>query len=334
MRPSFHPRLINGPFEDPGLLVTLTFRKRALLFDLGDISALAPNDTLKIDHVFISHTHMDHFIGFDQLLRALLGRDKKIHLFGPKGFLKNLSGKLSAYTWNLVHNYSEAVQLRAVEIDGHQATTRHFDCRSGFKPSNPQSCTIHDDTVYQDPMFTVSAAQLDHQVPSLAFSLQERLHVNIMKTKLDEMGLPVGPWLTTFKNMIYSDIDPDTQIAVPSAEPDSTPRNYTLKELSPQIARITRGQKIAYVADAIYSPSNESKIVSLCHGADHLFIEAAFLESERSIAANKYHLTARQAGTIARKAKVKQMTVFHHSPRYSGQAHLLEQEAREAFEQK
>ena len=63
MRPSFLPRLVNGPFGDPGLFVPLTFQKRALLFDLGDLSRLSPGDLLKTSHVFVSHTHMDHFAG-------------------------------------------------------------------------------------------------------------------------------------------------------------------------------------------------------------------------------------------------------------------------------
>ena len=82
----------------------------------------------------------------------------------------------------------------------------------------------------------------------------------------------------------------------------------------------------------VYSRSNEEKIIQLAQNADHLFIEAAFLESEHRIARSKYHLTARQAGTLARKAGVRQITVFHHSPRYLGQTDRLVEEARQAFE--
>jgi len=90
MRPSFHPRLINGPFEDPGLFIPFLFQQRALIFDLGDITGLPPKDLLKISHVFVTHTHMDHFIGFDRLLRTLLGRQKNLALIGPEGFIKNV----------------------------------------------------------------------------------------------------------------------------------------------------------------------------------------------------------------------------------------------------
>ena len=51
----------------------------------------------------------------------------------------------------------------------------------------------------------------------------------------------------------------------------------------------------------------------------------------KDIAAEKHHLTARQAGTLAARAGAKQFTVFHFSPRYSDQEYLLQKEAREAY---
>lgn len=90
MNPLFHPRLVNGPLGDPALYIDFKFAKRAILFDLGEIRSLSPRQILKVSQIFISHTHMDHFIGFDHLLRICLGRDKKIYLFGPPNFLGQL----------------------------------------------------------------------------------------------------------------------------------------------------------------------------------------------------------------------------------------------------
>lgn len=332
MRPSFQPRLINGPFDDPGLLVHRTLRKQALLFDLGDLRALAPNDILKIGQVFVSHTHMDHFIGFDQLLRALLGRNKNLQLFGPRGIIDNVAGKLNGYTWNLVHNYAEALCLEVTQIEEDRRISKTFDCHTGFRPSQARIETAQNDIIYQNPSLSVRAAILDHQIPCLAFSLQEHFHVNILKSQLDAIGLSVGPWLTGFKNLLYRNADPATEIQVPIESSKEKLKSYRLDDLRDRIARISRGQKITYISDAHYSPANAEKIIALAKGADHLFIEAAFLEAEQEIARNKHHLTARQAGLLARRAEVKQMTIFHHSPRYFGQARLLDEEARQAFE--
>jgi ribonuclease Z len=331
MRPSFHPRLVNGPFDDPALFIAMAHSRRAILFDLGDLAALAPGDILKTSHVFVTHAHMDHFVGFDRMLRLMLGRDKHLHLFGPSGFLDRVGAKLAAYTWNLVGNYAEGLTVTAVEIGEKKRTYRHFECRSGFMPSADESAPQNDAIILEEPGFAVRTTLLDHHIACLAFAIEEKFHVNILKPALDELGLQVGPWLNRFKGLIFSQADPATPVHAPAGQPPGGERTFSLSFLAERIARITPGQKVAYVADAVYSPSNEAKIMDLAAGADHLFIEAAFLEAERETAKAKYHLTARQAGSIARKAGVAEMTIFHHSPRYKGRQDVLRQEAYGAF---
>jgi len=332
MRPSFHCQLLNSPFSDPGMLVHLAFQKRSLLFDLGDLSAVPAADLLKVDHIFVSHTHMDHFIGFDQILRLFLGRSKRLHLYGPEGFLKHVAGRLSAYTWNLVQNYNDALELEVFEIDENRKRSQIFNCRTGFKPSTPPYVENIDKILHQEPALIVSTVILDHQIPCLSFNLQEQFHINILKNKLEELCIKVGPWIKAFKKLLYDGADPSAEVLVPSSLPHQGMQTFTVEELSTKVVRISRGQKIAYVTDAIYTPANEEKIISLSQGADHLFIEAAFLEKDRDVAHTKYHLTARQAGLIARKAGARKVTVFHFSPRYAGSGNLLEAEAQMAFE--
>lgn len=329
MRPRFHPRLINGPFEDPGLYIPFLFENRAIVFDLGDTLPLAARDLLKISHAFITHTHVDHFIGFDRVLRILLGREKKLHLFGPPGFFKNVEGKLAAYSWNLVKNYPYRLGLQLAEVHRDYLVTREYLCQNEFIPMRKAVRTAYKDVIYEEPAFKISVAVLDHGIPCLGFAIKERFHVNINKDRIAALGLETGPWLTDFKQALYNGRDSESEFEIKAGGGQA--QRFRLGELAEQIALVTRGQKIAYIADAGYGPENQERIISLAKDADHLYIEAAFLELHKDIAAEKCHLTARQAGTLAAKAGAKEFTIFHFSPRYTDQENLLLEEAIEAY---
>jgi ribonuclease Z len=331
MRPSFRPRLINAPCDAPGLFIPFQFQNRAVIFDLGDINCLTPKDILKISHVFVSHTHMDHFIGFDRLLRLSLGRQKNLSLYGPPGFLKNVEGKLAGYSWNLADKYNYPLSLQVSEVHPRYTLCRRYRCRDRFQPLRNPVEQPFSGTLYEEPAFKVSAVVLDHKIPCLGFSIRERFHVNIITDGLNALGLTPGPWLTEFKQALYSQTDPAAKFEA-KFDRQKPAKHFTLGALTDKIARITPGQKISYITDVVYSHSNRERIVALIDGSDHLFIEAVFLEQDREIAERKHHLTTRQAGHLARTAQVKQLTVFHFSPRYTGMEEQLRQEARAAYE--
>lgn len=334
MRPSFHPRLINDPFSDPGLFIPFLFEKRALMFDLGDLSSLSSKDLLKVSHVFVTHTHMDHFIGFDTLLRALLGRDKTLHLFGPPDFFQHVEGKLAGYTWNLVSEYENDFVLKVNEVHQDKIYTKTYICRDRFQPKKTSSSKIFSGNLLEESSFSVHGVLLDHRIPCLGLALTENFYVNIIKEGLKELGLPVGAWLNRFKAAIYQEEDPHSDFVVSWEEKGKATREkrFLLGELAKKIARISPGQKIAYITDVAAITENSRKIIELAKEANHLFIEAAFLDSEKDMALKKYHLTAREAGELAGKAGVESLQLFHFSPRYKRRADDLVGEAKEAYE--
>ncbi len=331
MRPRFHPRLVNDPLGDPGLYVPLAFEKRALLFDLGRIDALSSRDILRISHVFVTHTHMDHFCGLDQLLRLSLGRAKTLCLFGPEGFLANVEGKLAAYTWNLVSTYRDSLKLVVTEVRRHERVCQTYDCRNGFRPQQPVCHAPAGGPLLEEPSLQVDTTILDHGIPCLGFSLKENFHINIIKEELRAMGLATGLWLQTFKKALFEEAPADRLIEAPHRDRPGQTAAYPLGKLAARIARITPGQKIAYITDVAFHESNARRIRELARDADHLFIESAFLDEDHAAAHQKKHLTAGQAGELAARAGVKRITVFHFSPRYEGQTRTLQEQARRAF---
>jgi ribonuclease Z len=329
MRCAFRPRLVNGVFEDPVLFVDFAHQHRALLFDLGDIDRLSTKDLLKVSHVFVSHTHMDHFCGFDRLLRVCLGRPKRLWLCGPRGFLANLAGKLAGYSWDLVGSYNEALSIKAVEVHPEIRRQQRFECRLGFIPDQPPREAPFDGCLLTEPDFSVTAAVLQHSSPCLGFRLREHFHVNILKPRLEALGLKVGPWINRFKAALYAEAPPDSPVTAVGADGNS--RTFILGELAEALVRITAGQQIAYVTDAADTRENRQAIAALIQGVDRLYIEAAFLQRDAALARARHHLTAGTAGAIAGMAGVKELHLMHFSPRYTDRPELLIDDARQAF---
>ncbi|MDI6687359.1 MAG: ribonuclease Z [Desulfobacterales bacterium] len=331
MRSLFHPRLINGLFGDPGLFIPF-FEKRAVIFDLGDIYSLSAKDLLKISHVFISHTHMDHFVGFDRLIRLFLGREKKLYMYGPEGFLKNVEGKLAGYSWNLVENFNNRFSLHITEVHDNQLITREYRCKNRFTASGKAIKQPFNGTLFKEPALTFSSVVLNHKIPCLGFTIKERFHVNIIKERLTDLGLEIGPWLREFKQALFNYQEPNSKFKVKLGQGNIKKKEFILGDLTNRIAIITPGQKITYITDMLFCESNIKKAVEFARDANHLFIEAAFLEKDKDIAEKKFHLTAKNAGMIAGMARVKQFTLFHFSPRYAGMEDLFQKEALAGYE--
>ena len=333
MKSGIEPALINDPFGDPGLLVQFLLQKRALLFDLGDLSALSNGALIKVSHVFVSHTHIDHFIGFDRLLRSLFGREKTVTIFGPKNIVQNVAGKLAGFTWNLVDQYDESLTIEVVEVRESGLLKGTFRAIERFQLCDERQEPFVDGMIVDDPTFTVRTAILEHRVPCLGFALEEKPHVNIDKDKLESMKAEPGPWLNELKkSVLRGDLEP-TLIEVPFKEPGGfRTEDIPLGQLKNDLVEVFSGQKIGYVVDTVFNDRNRKKIVDLVDSADIFFCESPFLADEEERGQARYHLTSRQAGTLAREAGVKQLKVFHFSSRHKDCREQFYNEAQEAFQ--
>jgi ribonuclease Z len=333
MKPLFHPQLVNGTTGDPVLYVDFLFQRRALMFDLGELSALEARRALRIRDVFISHTHMDHFMGLDLLVRLMVGRGKHLRLYGPSGLVEQVGHRLLGYTWNLVCNYPSELVIEVAEVtpDGTGVRAR-FRSRTGFQREDLGSTTFADGVLLDEEEFRVRATRLDHRIPCLAFALEEKVHINVWKNRLDEMGLPTGPWLNRLKHLVRQGAPDDTPVEITWRDQQGDHRVvHDLGTLRREVLQEVRGQKIAYVVDAAFHESNQRAIVELASGADLFYVEAPFLDEAAERAAMTAHLTASQAGWLARQAGVKRVIPFHFSARHTGEEARIEAQVQAAF---
>lgn len=333
MRPSFQTHLANGVFEDPVLYVDFVFEKRALLFDAGNLRNLGARKLLRVSDVLISHAHMDHFSDFDWLLRLMVGRDKTLRVVGPAGLIRHIEHKLSAYSWNLVHNYNDDLVVAVTEVVsdsvGKQAC---FRCRDGFRRRSDRHIEFNGGVIIDESAFRIRAAVFEHDIPCLGYCLEEKQHVNVWKNRLEALQLRVGPWLRELKQAVFESKSDDTLIRVWWKDNEVvSERFFPLGMLKREILRMVSGQKIGYLVDIAYNESNRRKAVALFHGCDLFFIECAFMQEHFDIAASRNHLTTHQAGLIANAACAKQVVPIHFSPRYSDREQLLRAEVDAAL---
>ena len=326
MRPTLHPRLVNGRFGDPALFVETLHHHEALLFDLGDLSPLSSRDLLRITHVFVTHMHLDHFVGFDRLLRVHIGREKRIVLVGPVGFTAAVAHKLQAYTWDLVDRYVVDLVFDIIEIRGAnelKATRLRFQGGFAEEPVDPPQWSPGPVLHWHD--FNLQVSILEHHGPSLGYAVQEPLHVNVWRNRLEERGFATGHWLQALKRVVAEGASDETAISLPDGN------IVPLGELR-DLVSVERGQKIAYVTDVADTASNRIAIADLAREADTFFVEATFSAADRDLAQARAHLNTTAAGEIARAANVRRLEPFHFSPRYEGEEDRMLDEVYAAFE--
>lgn len=333
MRCLFEPRLVNDAFGDPGLYVDFRDERRALLFDLGDISMLPPRKLMRLSHVFVTHAHMDHFSGFDHLLRVVLGRKPGVVLFGGPGFAAQVDHKLHAYTWNVVHRYEVELVIEVCEIgtDGRGLRAR-FSSRTGFARESCAPFALTDDVLHEEATFRVRGRFVDHDVPCLAYAIEEKAHVNVAKDRLAALGLSTGPWLRELKHAVLTGAPGTTPIEVQWRDRQGEhAMTRPVSELRHLVLDVFPGQRIGYVTDLRYTEPNVQTLSRLLAEVDLLFIESVFLNEDAEHAARKNHLTARQAGQIARTVDAKAVMPFHFSPRYQQRSSELIAEMHAAW---
>src|SRR5260370_37209460 len=89
-------RLVNGSTGDPLLYIDYPGKNNALLFDAGELCNLQSKQLAGLEAIFITHHHIDHFVGFDRILRANLDSDKELHVFAPVGTIAKFYQRITS----------------------------------------------------------------------------------------------------------------------------------------------------------------------------------------------------------------------------------------------
>lgn len=306
----FHCRLVNPVHHDPALLLSLPQMAQRWLLDCGDLHALSLHELLQIDTVFVSHAHIDHWIGLDALMRAQLFGERPLRILGPRGILDMIAGRLAGYAWNLVSRSQFVVE--GYEWSGKEWQSRHFPCSQRFvgQPAAPGLPFLEN--------WTLRWVELEHGVPCLGYRLESPGSYRFR----DDCPHPPGAWVGILKERVLAHQWEGT-ISVGGVE-------RTTVELA-QWLRPLPTHQLAYITDTRLDPGTRARVVEAFGPTRLLWCEAAFLESQRDLAESKLHSTATEAALLAGELSCERLQLFHLSRRTQGRAEPHLQEARAIF---
>ncbi|NDZ83484.1 ribonuclease Z [Streptomyces sp. SID10853] len=154
------------------------------------------------------------------------------------------------------------------------------------------------------PAYELEAVRLSHPVESYGYRLTEPDGRRMLPERLAEHGI-TGPDVGRLQREGVLD-------------------GVTLD----QVSEVRRGQRFAFVMDTRLCEG----IHRLADGCDLLVIESTFLDDDARLAADHGHLTAGQAGRVARDAGVRHLVLTHFSQRYPDPAEFGRQARAAGFD--
>ena len=94
---------------------------KQFLFDLGELGPVSKRDLNRIDHIFVSHMHMDHFMGFDLFMRSHIPHRRIVNLYGPVGIVNRCSIGLSPIPGIWIENDQLMYQIFELGASGYKS---------------------------------------------------------------------------------------------------------------------------------------------------------------------------------------------------------------------
>lgn len=219
------------------------------------------------------------------------------HFFGLPGLIENLSK----------NHYQGSLKLYGPK--GTQKNLNQLvDAVFVRKKLTMEVNEIKKDGVFlKEKTFSVESAALDHSVPCIGYSFYTPETLKIKMDVLKKYGVKGGP--------IVGQLQKGKDITVNG-------KKITVKEAT----FVKPGKKVTILLDTRMCKN----AVTLAKNADVLICESTFAADREDKAKEFGHLTAAQAATIAKKAKVKKLILTHFSQVYKNHD-IMKKEAKEIF---
>jgi ribonuclease Z len=166
--------------------------------------------------------------------------------------------------------------------------------------------------IYEGDGFHVRCFSLRHSKPCLGYTLEEENRPGeFHPEKAVELGVPRGP--------LFSRLQHGENVTLPDG---------TVVKPADVMGGARSGRKFTFATDTLAFPA----IANEAFGSDLFICEGMFEKALLESALEKRHMTAEQAGHLAKLAHVKKLGLIHYSPRYTDyELKKLLDEARAVF---
>jgi len=311
---SIYFQVLGAPGEDNALFVRVDGgqAQSRLLFDCGENTAshLPFSEVYALERVCFSHLHMDHIAGFDGLFRQLYPRLERPNLlYGPPQTRAILQHRLQGFLWNLSGEDSEdeGSVWTLVDVTETRVTSSQFRLREAFAlEHNPQTRTLENAVLLEEPLYTLEVRTMDHLTPSLAYLLRERERVNVDMEALRELNLQPGAWLAALKAGTLTPALLETQGIA-----------HGVADLERLLLKRTPGESIAYLTDFLLNEPALERLVPWLRGVTTLVCECQYRASDLELAQRNHHMCAPHVAELAARAGVSDLMLMHVSSRYT-----------------
>jgi len=166
-------------------------------------------------------------------------------------------------------------------------------------------------TILKGENFTINAYPLKHEISCYGFVFKEKDKEGTFdRKKAEKLGIPSGP--------LYAQLVAGKKVKING-------KTFTKKDVI-NYSKKRVGRKILFVSDT----RPVSQTIKFAKDADLLIHESTFLDEHKQNAIDSLHSTVTEACEIAKKAKVKQLALFHFSARIDDEKEIVS-EAKKTF---